>query len=40
MNITMDCMSCHDAHGSSFRAISSKDPSGDLCIDCHQQIAR
>jgi len=40
MNVTMDCMSCHEPHGSQFRAIALKNPSGELCVDCHQQIAR
>ena len=40
MNVTMDCLSCHEAHGSQFKAFALKNPSGDLCVDCHQLTQR
>jgi predicted CXXCH cytochrome family protein len=40
MNVSMDCLSCHEAHASEFKAISLKNPSGDLCVDCHQRFQR
>jgi predicted CXXCH cytochrome family protein len=40
MNLTVDCLSCHRSHGSPFKAFTYSDPSGDLCVQCHQQIFR
>jgi predicted CXXCH cytochrome family protein len=40
MNVKMDCLSCHEAHGSPFKAMAPKDPGGDLCVECHQLISR
>ena len=40
MNVTMNCLSCHEAHGSPFRSFAIKDPAGDLCVECHQQITK
>lgn len=40
MNLTLDCLSCHRSHGSPFKALSHLDPAGDLCVSCHQQVAR
>jgi predicted CXXCH cytochrome family protein len=40
MNVTMNCLSCHEAHGSPFKAMAPQDPSGDLCVECHQMIRR
>jgi predicted CXXCH cytochrome family protein len=39
-NLTLDCSSCHDPHGSQFKAMSHLDPTGDLCVSCHEQVAR
>lgn len=40
MNLSIDCTSCHTAHGSPFKGFAHADPDGDLCVGCHQQIAR
>lgn len=40
MNLSVDCLSCHRSHGSPYKAFSNYDPSGDLCVECHQQIYR
>jgi predicted CXXCH cytochrome family protein len=39
-NLTVDCLSCHRSHGSPFKALSHLDPDGDLCVQCHQELAR
>ncbi len=39
-NLTVDCLSCHRSHGSPFRALSHLDPDGELCVQCHEQLAR
>lgn len=40
MNLSVDCLSCHRSHGSPFKAFSHLDPGGDLCVGCHQGVAR
>ena len=39
-NLALDCSSCHAPHGSEFKAMSHLDPGGDLCVSCHEQVAR
>ncbi|HXI03569.1 MAG TPA: cytochrome c3 family protein [Candidatus Saccharimonadales bacterium] len=34
-NLTVDCMSCHQPHGSPFKAFTLKNPDSDLCVQCH-----
>ena len=39
-NLTLDCSSCHEAHGSPYRAFAHLDPNGQLCVQCHQEMRR
>jgi predicted CXXCH cytochrome family protein len=39
-NLSMDCSSCHSAHGSSFEKFLNDDPKGPLCVSCHEQFRR
>jgi len=39
-NLTLDCESCHRAHGSPFKAFTTADPGADLCVQCHQELRR
>ena len=39
-NLTMDCSSCHRSHGTEFEHLSHFDPSGPLCVECHEQFGR
>ena len=40
VNLTIGCLSCHEAHASQHKAFSLKNPGGDLCVECHQLIQR
>ncbi len=40
MNLKVDCLSCHRSHGSPFKAFAHLDPGGDLCVSCHEEVAR
>lgn len=39
-NVTLTCMSCHDAHGSDFKHIALADTEMDLCVQCHEGFMR
>jgi len=39
-NVSLDCLSCHDAHGSGFRSFLLADPGSDLCVQCHEEFTR
>ena len=37
-NLTMSCSSCHRVHGTEYEHMSHFDPSGPLCVECHEQF--
>jgi len=39
-NVTLDCMSCHDAHASNYKHIALADTEMDLCVQCHEGLTR
>lgn len=39
-NLTLDCASCHDAHGSPHKSFTHEDYRSDLCVQCHQELRR
>lgn len=39
-NLTLDCTSCHLAHGSEHQYLSPFDPAAELCVDCHKEMRR
>jgi len=39
-NLTMDCLSCHYAHGSAYKHLSPYDTKTDLCVQCHEELKR
>jgi predicted CXXCH cytochrome family protein len=39
-NVRVDCLSCHNAHGSAYKYITWQDKKMDLCVTCHQDFRR
>lgn len=39
-NLTLDCRSCHRAHGTQFKEFTYFDPRMDLCVQCHKEYRR
>jgi predicted CXXCH cytochrome family protein len=39
-NLTMDCLSCHRAHGTGYRYMITFPTTTDLCVQCHKQFRR
>jgi predicted CXXCH cytochrome family protein len=39
-NLSVDCSSCHRAHGSEFKNFAQYDLKRDLCVQCHEQYKR
>jgi DmsE family decaheme c-type cytochrome len=39
-NLTIGCNSCHNPHGSGFKSLTIDDPSGPLCVKCHEGMSR
>lgn len=39
-NLSMDCSSCHDPHGSEHKRFVHYDIKMDLCVQCHEQYKR
>ncbi len=39
-NLTLDCSSCHRAHGSEWESFAHYDLKRDLCVQCHEQYKR
>jgi len=39
-NARVDCLSCHDSHGSPYKYITWQDKKMDLCVGCHQDFRR
>lgn len=39
-NLTVDCLSCHRAHGSPYKYFSYFDAKMDLCVQCHTEMKR
>ncbi len=39
-NVRVDCLSCHNAHGSAHKYITWLDKKMDLCVTCHQDFRR
>lgn len=39
-NLTMDCLSCHYAHGSAYKHLAPFDTKTDLCVQCHEELKR
>jgi predicted CXXCH cytochrome family protein len=39
-NLTVDCLSCHRAHGSPNKALGNFDTQAELCVQCHQDVRR
>jgi predicted CXXCH cytochrome family protein len=39
-NLILECESCHQAHGTRFKGLAHQDPGGELCVQCHETMAR
>ncbi len=39
-NLTMDCSSCHNPHGSEHKRVTHYDVKMDLCVQCHERFKR
>lgn len=39
-SLTLDCESCHRAHGTEFKHFTHKDSKAALCVECHQTFTR
>ncbi|HXH28681.1 MAG TPA: cytochrome c3 family protein, partial [Candidatus Polarisedimenticolia bacterium] len=39
-NLTVNCLSCHRAHGSPYKALGNFDPQAELCMQCHRDVRR
>jgi len=39
-NLTLECLSCHRAHGTEFKRLMPFAMTSDLCTKCHQQYKR
>jgi len=39
-NLTMDCLSCHYAHGSANKHLAPYDTKAELCVQCHEELRR
>jgi predicted CXXCH cytochrome family protein len=39
-NLTVECLSCHRAHGTEFKRLMPFAQAPDLCVKCHQQYKR
>jgi predicted CXXCH cytochrome family protein len=39
-NLTLECLSCHRAHGTEYKRMMPFTSTSDLCVRCHQQFRR
>ncbi|MFI5183735.1 MAG: cytochrome c3 family protein [Vicinamibacteria bacterium] len=39
-NLSVDCLSCHQAHGTGYRHILNFPTATELCVQCHKQLRR
>lgn len=39
-NLPLDCLSCHNSHGSGFQYLTWQDKKMDLCVTCHEDFRR
>lgn len=39
-NLSLDCLSCHRAHGTGYRYLMTFPTTTDLCVQCHRQLRR
>lgn len=39
-NLSLDCLSCHRAHGSPYKSFATFDTSSELCVQCHENVRR
>lgn len=39
-NARLECVSCHDVHGSAYKYLTWQDKKMDLCVTCHQDFRR
>jgi predicted CXXCH cytochrome family protein len=39
-NLTVNCLSCHRSHGTAFTSFAHYDTKGELCTQCHIELAR
>lgn len=39
-NLTMDCLSCHRAHGTEYKKLMPSPTTSELCVKCHEKFKR
>lgn len=39
-NLTVDCLSCHRAHGTEYKKLLPSPTTSDLCVKCHEKFKR